>query len=143
MKERIEEILEDKRITQAEFAIRAGISPATITHLFNGRNNLSDSVVSKILDAYREINPMWLLYGEGEKYIKVIGKADEKLPLFDKEQKEEESEQLEQEVVEKSPPEPPKFDRRMEVKSVDNQKQIRKVVFFYTDKTFEEYYPGG
>lgn len=162
MKERIEQILEDKRITQAEFANRAGISPATITHLFNGRNNLSETVVSKILLAYPEINPIWLLEGRGEKYQKVI----EKLPLFDENPTVEETET----VLPHHPFNVQNEDETVDiqkVKSVSNtvasaadsiaaptpnvappvlqpatvQKQIRKIVFFYADKTFEEYYP--
>ena len=161
MKERIEQILEDKRITQAEFAIRAGISPATITHLFNGRNNLSEMVISKILLAYPDINPIWLLDGKGEKYQKV----NNMFPLFNQEQK----------MEEKQTPNPFQFglqnkDEIIDIQkemdlhspitsSIDSiiaqtpttaqaitqsasvQKQIRKIVFFYTDKTFEEYYP--
>jgi transcriptional regulator with XRE-family HTH domain len=157
MKERIEQFLEDKRITQAEFANRAGISPATITHFFNGRNNLSEMVVSKILLAYPEINPIWLLEGKGEKYQL----TNEDFPLFDKK------------VEEKTPFQ---FRPQNEYKNIDIQeernvnpqtitavdsaiaqvptaaqaisqaagvqKQIRKIVFFYADKTFEEYYPG-
>ena len=147
MKERIEQILGDKGITQAEFANRAGISPATITHLFNGRNNLSETVISKILLAYPEINPVWLLEGTGEKYQK----QNTNLPLFNQEQ----------ESIEKQPIAPPPIQLKEQMISpVDSaiaqasattqpllatntnvQKQIRKIVFFYADKTFEEYYP--
>jgi transcriptional regulator with XRE-family HTH domain len=162
MKERIEQILEDKRITQAEFAGRAGISPATITHLFNGRNNLSEMVVSKILLAYPEINPIWLLEGRGEKYQKI----NEPLPLFvQKQEKEEEKQGLNlfpfnaQNGVENadiqsrvgesnqiiSPVESVAASTPTAAQAVsqaaNTQKQIRKVVFFYADKTFEEYYP--
>ena len=162
MKERIEQILEDKRITQAEFASRVGISPATITHFFNGRNNLSDPVISKILQAYEEINPLWLLHGEGEKYKK----TGEKLPLFSQEQSVREKQTFEaaqtreqnrnnlpdnkgnrvgtnhaisspeSNIAPVSPAVPPI------AQSAGSQKQIRKIVFFYADKTFEEYYPG-
>jgi len=160
MKERIEQILEDKRMTQAEFAIRAGISPATITHLFNGRNNLSEAVVSKIMLAYPEINPMWLLEGSGEKYLKV----SEPLPLFKQQateekqwissfqmpmQNEEKNSDIQGKKVEnmqnisiaESIPEQTPTVRQAISQGAKVQKQIRKVVFFYTDKSFEEYYP--
>jgi len=152
MKERIEQILEDKRLTQAEFAIRAGISPATITHLFNGRNNLSEMVVSKILLAYPEINPIWLLEGTGEKYQKI----NEPLPLFEEKQEQENEKQNEVQNIDYqrqkevnnpfiSPvdfviaPVPPTAQAIPPAAKV--QKQIQKIVFFYADKTFEEYYP--
>lgn len=162
MKERIEQILEDKRITQAEFANRAGISPATITHLFNGRNNLSETVVSKILLAYPEINPLWLLDGKGEKYQKVR----EQLPLFNegqmikekhffstprfKEQDDNENIDIQIDKVElprtissaESNIAPlPIAAQTVAQQPATTKKQIRKIVFFYTDKTFEEYYP--
>ena len=152
MKERIEQILEDKRLTQAEFAIRAGISPATITHLFNGRNNLSEVVVSKILLAYPEINPIWLLEGVGEKYQQ----NSEPLPLFEQKQETEKVQQNEVQNIDFQrqreihnpfiPPvesviEPPPPVAQAISPAAKVQKQIQKVVFFYADKTFEEYYP--
>jgi len=161
MKERIEEILEDKRITQAEFANRVGISPATITHFFNGRNNLSETVVSKILLAYPEINPIWLLDGKGEKYQKM----NEPLPLFEQKQETQEKQDLNfsrfqlqnedenidaaQEKTENKPIispiesiiAPPPSAAQEISQTTKVQKQIRKIVFFYADKTFEEYFP--
>jgi len=156
MKERIEQFLEDKRITQAEFANRAGISPATITHFFNGRNNLSEGVVSKILLAYPEINPIWLLEGKGEKYQKI----NEEFPLFDKEaenkpfpfrpQNEYKNADIQGEKLENTQLTTASESNIAEVptaaqaisQTAGTQKQIRKIVFFYADKTFEEYYPA-
>jgi transcriptional regulator with XRE-family HTH domain len=161
MKERIEQILEDKGITQAEFANRVGISPATITHFFNGRNNLSEAVISKILLAYPEINPIWLLDGKGEAYQKV----NDNRSLFDEEPTKEEKQlfppaQFNAENVDEpidiqrekhinpqviSPVESPIVQLAESAPSIAQsagvQKQIRKIVFFYIDKTFEEYYP--
>ena len=136
MKERIEQILEDKRLTQAEFATRAGIAPATITHLFNGRNNLSETVVSKILLAYPEINPIWLLNGTGEKYKQV----KEELPLFNEEPAMEER-QVQTQPIAVQPVASASPIVQEIPQTADAQKQIRKIVFFYADKTFEEYYP--
>ena len=158
MKERIEQILEDKRMTQTEFANRAGISPATITHLFNGRNNLSEAVVSKILLAFPEINPIWLLDGRGEKYQKVvyrvplleeIPRVEEKtVPLFNLQSEEENIDnQVKKEANSPmiSPAEPIISCIPTNVQAIPQgekeQKQIRKIVFFYTDKTFAEFYP--
>jgi len=151
MKKRIEQILEDKRITQAEFANRARISPATITHFFNGRNNLSEMVISKILLAYPEINPIWLLEGKGEKYQK----TNDPLPLFEQKQEMEETQNESrsidtqdrkdmnnlnippvESIIAQTPPAVQALSPAAKA-----QKQIRKIVFFYTDKTFGEYYP--
>ena len=151
MKKRIEQILEDKRITQAEFANRARISPATITHFFNGRNNLSEMVISKILLAYPEINPIWLLEGKGEKYQK----TNDPLPLFEQKQEMEETQNESrsidtqdrkdmnnlnippvESIIAQTPPAVQALSPAAKA-----QKQIRKIVFFYVDKTFEEYYP--
>ncbi len=68
MKDRIKLILKDKKLTQAEFADKIGVGRPNITHLMTGRDKSSQVVASKTLLAFPEINPMWLLKGEGAMY---------------------------------------------------------------------------
>jgi len=150
MKERLKQILRDKDLTQVELATRAGIAPATITHFFNDRNNLSDEVVSKILLAYPDIDPVWFWTGKGEKYMKI----KEELPLFNDEtaRKERQMQQPFQYPMPNNMRERVEFQEEKVVNtqipvapaspvSQTVQKQVDKIVFFYVDKTFETYYP--
>ena len=171
MKERIEKILQDKRMTQAEFADLIGVSRSSITHLMTGRNKSSDTVVARTLLVFPDINPTWLSYGEGDMYLehssapmqRLLFEDDDlednnpptRFDQFDFENQKQtinptiENNMLESDIqrlfanedaVRKSP----------EVISMGNEnkfpiasggKKIKKVVFFYTDRTFEEYYP--
>lgn len=68
MKERIKQLLAEKGLTQAEFADFIGVGRPSITHLMTGRDKSSQVVVSKTLLKFPEINPLWLLKGEGDMY---------------------------------------------------------------------------
>jgi transcriptional regulator with XRE-family HTH domain len=170
MKERIEEILRDKKLTQAEFADKIGVNRSSITHLMTGRNKSSDTVVARTLLTFQDINPQWLSEGIGEKYKSfAYNPPVEKTTLHD-EDNEWGDENLfthfsppiveEKQAPLRNPqilfPEEPynklpnietekpihqqNIEKEKELPNT-NQKQIRKIVFFYDDKTFEEYYP--
>ena len=55
-------------MSQAEFADYIGVGRPSITHIMSGRDKTSQTVVSKTLLKFPELNPMWLLKGEGEMY---------------------------------------------------------------------------
>ncbi|MDR2409784.1 MAG: helix-turn-helix domain-containing protein [Bacteroidales bacterium] len=182
MKERIEKILKDKRLSQAEFADRIGVNRSSITHLMTGRNKSSETVLARTLLEFPDINPLWLSEGEGEVYKSVVNSPnttgnDTSIKEEDTLEKEnfltpympypvDEGTQTTkiqqpaaspesyvlplvnepeishpQQNVEKEK-EKQKEEKKHETKSPNkNEKQIRKIVFFYDDKTFEEYYP--
>ena len=53
-------------MTAAQFAEKIGLSPSSLSHILNGRNNPSLDVVMKIHKACSYVNLPWLIYGEGE-----------------------------------------------------------------------------
>lgn len=69
MKERIRSVMEYAGMTQQEFALRLGISPATLSSIFTGRTNPSQKQVLAIHEAFPEINISWLMFGEGEMIV--------------------------------------------------------------------------
>ncbi|MBP5614733.1 MAG: helix-turn-helix transcriptional regulator, partial [Bacteroidales bacterium] len=66
MKERLKLLLQQVGMSQAEFADYIGVGRPSITHIMSGRDKTSQTVVSKTLLKFPELNPMWLLKGEGE-----------------------------------------------------------------------------
>lgn len=68
MKDRILEIIRNENISNADFANKINVSPATISAILNGRNNPSLDVVTKIHQAYPDISLAWLLDGTGQIY---------------------------------------------------------------------------
>ena len=173
MKERIEEILIDKKLTQAEFADYIGVNRSSITHIMTGRNKSSDTVVASTLLAFPDINPQWLSEGKGEMYkpfserhitseqtqqINVNSEFEQGNLFSNSDVYIPENKQQNSEILQKiSSPEwniqslpndslpisPPRQDEKKENETSIpvTEKQIRKIVFFYADKTFEEYYP--
>lgn len=65
MKDRIRQIMEYENMSQQEFSNRLGISPASLSSIFNGRSRPTNNHVQAIHHAFPEISISWLLFGEG------------------------------------------------------------------------------
>lgn len=186
-------------MTQAEFADHIGVGRPSITHIMTGRDKTSQTVVSKTLLKFPELNPMWLLKGEGEMYrshtepvrkvVPVVRDtaADEvQTALFPAEEAESDTipvstvqespvgssitaREVFQPVPEEAKPQPmvvrepvitpppapvapvpvaptvvqpeKQPEKPVEAQPDKPQRKLRKIVFFYDDRSFEEYLP--
>jgi transcriptional regulator with XRE-family HTH domain len=144
MKERILEFLRVENKSSAQFAEEIGVQPSGISHILSGRNNPSLDFVMKMLDKYSDISVEWLLFGKGKMY-----KSPPMKSLFD-------------ENYDASggfsarPAERIDSLRTNELRDGKNERQqapgyasnsdkkpaVVKIVWFYDDKSFEEYFPG-
>ena len=151
MKERIEKILTDKKLTQAEFADFIGVNRSSITHIMTERNKTSDTVVARTLLSFPDINPQWLSEGIGEMYKPF---SDTHTVGYVPENKQQNTEippkipfpelnirSTSENTYAISSPRQDENKKENVVSPAIVEKQIRKIVFFYADKTFEEYYP--
>lgn len=68
MTERIRKIMEDTQMTQQEFAVKLGISPASLSGILNGRSEPTRKHAEAIHRAFPRINVNWLMFGEGEMF---------------------------------------------------------------------------
>ena len=59
-------IMQESGLSNSEFALKIGVSPASLSHIFSGRNRPSLEVIIRINRAYPDISLPWLLYGEGQ-----------------------------------------------------------------------------
>ncbi len=142
MKERIKKIIEYENISNNKFADITGIQRSGLSHLINGRNKPSLDVIQKILETFDYINTDWLLFGKGS-MIKEEKKErqavlfpehiDNKVIEESKENNSKSEENLTDNTAEKI-----LFDSR-EDKNAD--KKIKKIVIFYSDKTFSDFSP--
>lgn len=140
---RINLLLKAKNITARQFAEEIGIQPSGMSHIMSGRNNPSLDFVSKVIRRYPEIDANWLLLGKGEMYTSAAP-----LPsptLFPEERPLEPEPELpyeEEPVVVEAPvaeapaplplPDPEPADGR----------RLERILFFYSDNTFQEYRPA-
>lgn len=169
--------MEEKNLTQAEFADTIGVGRPNITHLMTGRYTFSQVIASNTLLTFPEINPMWLLKGDGNMYkttkkqslqienendlitktidneIVFSDTVDEKSNV-DENQTHNAPSTMQQKLniqaeVQSEPGILHSEEHEIQTQQPDNlppshvNKKIEKIVFFYSDQTFEEYYPKG
>jgi len=65
MKNRIIQIMNAEGMNASQFAEAIGIQRAAMSHILAERNNPSLDVVKRILRRFKNIQPDWLLHGEG------------------------------------------------------------------------------
>jgi transcriptional regulator with XRE-family HTH domain len=145
VKNRIEEILEKSGLTPSEFADKIDVQRSAISHITSGRNKPSLEFLIKIKTAFPEIDTDWLIFGiEKEEISEEILVETETIEnseafhptLFDGMEEEEKEENIEiREPTEK-------MDSKTSMEKEFHSKKIRKVLFFYTDGTFQEFEPS-
>ena len=165
MKDRITKFLKSEGISPAEFADKIGVQRSSVSHVLNGRNYPSASFIQKMLSAYQNLNPRWLLLGEGS-VLEPISSSVGGPSLFELSINEEEPVisrsslkagdnlskpgintvsgnaigDLTSPVESKTKSELNKSFREpdLDIHRVEN-KEVERVLFFYNDKTFDVY----
>ena len=152
---RINLILRAKNITAKQFAEEIGIQPSGMSHIMSGRNNPSLEFVNKVIRRYPEIDANWLLLGKGEMYESAVGtpasaaeptlftstesieepQPEAPLPLLEQEPQREPA----VESAKKEAPRPTVTE--VPVSEPVEGRRLVKILFFYDDRTFEEYRP--
>lgn len=143
MKERILEFLKKENKSSAQFANEISVQPSGISHIISGRNNPSLEFVIKMLGKYPFISTDWLLFGKGPMY-KDKSNAD----LFDSyddamrtsaEETPEDKEKLKDRII--SGHEKPEMEKSKMGIILKNVTKAQRIVCFYKDNTFQEYFP--
>jgi len=123
-------------MTPSQFADEIGIQRSGMSHLVSGRNKPSLEFVMKVLKRFPDVRPEFLLYGgqsPGSSIEFPEVQTDKELPeegqttLFDI---------------------PETVDGRVEeslakpLKKGNTGKTLERIVLFYDDRSFREYFPG-
>tara|TARA_R100000935_G_C2833239_1_gene166440 strand:+ start:1514 stop:1942 length:429 start_codon:yes stop_codon:yes gene_type:complete len=131
---RLQIILDYYDISAAVFADAIQVGRSSISHILSGRNKPSLDFVLKIVHTYPEVELYWLLYGKGTfptsepEKISPSTKSDSHPSLVIKDEKP----QSEQQVESSNQP------NRL-LGSNFLGKNIKRVVLFYEDGTFESF----
>ena len=123
-KERIEKVKDTLGLTARQFAAEIHVQPGTISNMMAGRNNPSLEVMKRIMERYPTLNPEWLIAGRGEMWRTVPGQEP---GLFDTQAPDPQTKtvrpaQKEEPQIIAAPP-----------------KQIKNIVVYYTDGTYQEF----
>ena len=143
MKERILEFLRTENKSSAQFAEEIGVQPSGISHILSGRNNPSLDFILKMLEKYQFLSSDWLLFGKGS-----MNKPGGIQSLFD------ENDSMSQDVnvnfVDKGSQKSKFGDNNIEIPEAQNDLSTRnkeqlptieRIVWFYDNNSFEEYFP--
>jgi len=143
MKDRILEFLRAENKSSAQMAEEIGVQPSGISHIVSGRNNPSLDFVLKMLDRYKYISVEWLLFGRGEMYKDKNFQTlfNESLPLIKDEGKVISSVKNDIQVVEKKDFKSSAQNINLPPDDLISNSEVIKIVWFYSNNSFEEYYP--
>ena len=139
LKDRIIKFIETENLSSSSFADKIGVQRSSISHIISGRNNPSFEFIQKMLISFRDLSADWLLTGSGEIY-----KTKRKISLF-----EPASSLFENSEVVSKPASPvsgqaiqdtPEQIDKIQA-GIDETKKIDKIIIFYNDKTFSQYFP--
>lgn len=156
-KERIDKVMQIEGMNSAVFAAAIGIQGSTLSHILNGRNNPSLSVLQNILNRFPNISPEWLIMGQGP--VERSVKQSQAPTLFDTvdenssqsitsesnlgQKNSSTSASIQQkitptpEITAQTNQEPA---RQVNVPQIESSsKSVRKIIVYYTDNTFQEF----
>lgn len=143
---RILEIIKLKQLSSSQFAEEIGVQRSSISHLLSGRNKPSLEFIQRILKRYPDLNPDYLMFGSGEIFrTESMVKPNEAVQDVPGEEKMD-VKQVENESNEGFKParkrvvieDSGKVERKIK-QSEDTR--LERIVYFYKDKTFREYFP--
>jgi transcriptional regulator with XRE-family HTH domain len=134
MTERILSIIKFFNLSPSDFAEEIGVQRSSISHLISGRNKPSLEFIQKILTRFPEINPEWILNGQGEMLKNGTNPVTGAIPFGNTPVKEHDEHQ---ETVKREPVRSPARKKTGDTE----EKQVEKIIYIFKDKTFREYYP--
>ncbi len=151
MKDRIIRFLSSENKTSAQFAEEIGVQPSGVSHILSGRNNPSLDFVLKMLTRYSYLSPEWLLFGKEPMFRSVAHPT-----LFDNipDSPASVEKEVEEGYKDRDRPMTDYMNEELpsgssvpedipQVKPASTGSRIPdRIIFFYRDKSFEEYRPG-
>ena len=140
---RLEFIMDHFSLSASFFADKIGVQRSSISHLLSGRNKPSLDFIIKILGVFPELDLYWLLNGTGS-FLKInsdeinqkAAAAPSTLPIENDKNESLEISYLEKNAIkenQKITTHTNSFVQNL------NDRQLYKIVLFYTDGTFEDF----
>lgn len=146
MNRRLQQFLELEQLKPAQFADIMGIQRSNVSHILSGRNKPGFDFIQKFLLKFPSVNPDWLLLGRGKPLreqnstSQIQQQRDSSPDLF--------AQALEIETDNDSIAYEGNDDYTGATDEIGNTaaeqpkpKDVRRITLFYSDGTFQEFYP--
>lgn len=145
MKDRLQQFLDLEQLTPAKLADILEVQRSGLSHILSGRNKPGFDFINKLLTKFPSLNSDWLITGKGKVYkdsfathiensINSQQEKNQSNTLFSTE-----NETTKPNLNEEHPSENSLFVN--ERADTNKNKTLKKVLMFYSDNTFIEYYP--
>lgn len=123
---RIQSLIKEKALNAAQFADTIGVQRSSVSHILSGRNKPSIDFIEKLLIHYKDVDIYWLITGNISNKEKVQSIESNNLQLN----------VVNSDISSRDAslfdiPQLPKVQK----------KKIERIVTFYSDRTFTDYYP--
>jgi len=118
IQERLQLILKMHNVSPSAFADKLGVQRSNVSHVLSGRNKPSLDFLEKIILQFPRVNAHWLITGEMSSEQQIETKKEIKESV--------------KEILRSNTENTPTH---------LNSKSLVKIVEFYTDDTFKEFYP--
>lgn len=143
MKERLLEFLKKENKSSAQLAEEIGVQPSGISHILSGRNNPSLDFVMKMIEKYKFISTDWLLFGKGSMYKDIKSQT-----LFDENNDTNTNTgtisnkiQSKKQDLDFTNDQKDGISKKSDVGEINKLSSVKKIVWFYDNNSFEEYFP--
>jgi transcriptional regulator with XRE-family HTH domain len=135
MESRIQKLIGAENLSPTKFADVIGVQRSAISHILSGRNKPSFDLIQRILTKFPRVSSEWLLMGRGEMYKTTIQQR-----LFDVDLKPNEvKNEVKQPVIQENTA---NISVTKEPEIRVNESSIERIIIFYNDKSFKEYFPN-
>ncbi|MCQ2182135.1 MAG: helix-turn-helix domain-containing protein [Bacteroidales bacterium] len=152
MNERLQQFLNAENISQSQFADTIGVARASVSHILAGRNKPGFDFIESTSRHYPTLNLDWLIMGTGKMYkspqpSNPLPEPPAAIPQTGTLMLEEPEEDFETpEPVRNTPlrqiqvsaPSPKATTSIAKLQTAENKRNIKKIVVFYDDNTFQE-----
>jgi len=131
--ERLKYIMKLNQLSASAFAEQIGVQRSSISHVLSGRNKPSLEFVQKVLNRFPKVDANWLVNGSTNMQQKNIKPVPEDQSFIEGDQEDEKraEESLTDNIV-----------RSEEPISYGVNKEVERIVVFYSDQTFREFKPS-
>jgi transcriptional regulator with XRE-family HTH domain len=161
MRTRLQQLLDKEGLTPVRFSEIVGVQRSSVSHILSGRNNPGLEFIQKILTAFPHVSSDWLILGNGDMYQS--GLTSSSIPKEDiiKDPQPKATANLFTVVNDEDEPYYGKKTLSNEKKvdtlglkdnfktegekplvGLSNDPLVERIVVFYADRTFKEYFPG-
>ncbi len=157
---RIKELIDDRKLSNSEFAKEIGVNPSIISHILSGRNKVSLQIIEAVKRSFTNVNLDYLLTGSGELFQDVTNVKHPKndFPYITQSsgfpmegvrhaaipRAVSSASQKAEEIPGQAPPEEKKEEAPSSLKSEDypvSGKAIEQIIIFYKNGSFKVYHP--